>query len=156
DLRDESDRDGLRIVVELKRDAIADVVLNQLYRFTALQTNFAANMLALDSGRPQTMNLKDLLTLFVAFREQVVTRRTKYLLNKARDRAHILVGLAIAVANIDEMIRVIRTSPDPNTARETLMSRDWPARDVSAMITQIDDPRHRLSAEGTARLSMEQ
>src|SRR5207248_2924071 len=116
ELRDESDRDGLRVVVELKRDAIADVVLNQLYRFTALQTNFAANMLALDSGRPQTMNLKDLLTLFVGFREQVVTRRTKYLLGKARDRAHVLVGLAIAVANIDEIIRVIRTSPDPATA----------------------------------------
>ena len=97
-------------------------------------------MVALDGGRPQMMNLKDLLTLFVAFREQVVTRRTKFLLNKARDRAHILVGLAIAVANIDEIIRVIRTSPDPNTARDTLMSRDWPARDVAAMITLIDDP----------------
>ena len=113
-------------------------------------------MLALDSGRPQTMNLKDLLTLFVAFREQVVTRRTKFLLNKARDRAHILVGLAIAVANIDEIIRVIRTSPDPNTARDTLMSRDWPAQDVAAMITLIDDPRHRLAPDGTARLSLEQ
>jgi DNA gyrase subunit A len=156
DLRDESDRDGYRVVIELKRDAMADVVLNQLYRFTPLQTNFAANMLALDSGRPQTMNLKDFLTLFIAFREQVVTRRTKFLLNKARDRAHILVGLAIAVANIDEIIRVIRTSPDPNTARETLMSRDWQARDVSAMITLIDDPRHRLSEDGTARLSLEQ
>ena len=145
DLRDESDRDGFRVVVELKRDAVPDVVLNQLYRFTPLQTNFGANMLALDAGRPQLMNLKDLLTLFVAFREQVVTRRTKFLLNKARDRAHILVGLAIAVANIDEIIRVIRTSPDPNTARETLMSRDWPAKDVAAMITLIDDPRHRLA-----------
>src|SRR5207248_6625626 len=119
DLRDESDRDGYRVVIELKRDAMADVVLNQLYRFTPLQTNFAANVLALDSGRPQVMNLKDLLTLFIAFREQVVTRRTKFLLTKARDRAHILVGLAIAVANIDEIIRVIRTSPDPYTARET-------------------------------------
>jgi DNA gyrase subunit A len=156
DLRDESDRDGFRVVVELKRDAMPDVVLNQLYRFTPLQTNFPANMLALDSGRPQTMNLKDLLTLFIAFREQVVTRRTKFLLGKARDRAHILVGLAIAVANIDEIIRVIRTSPDPNTARETLMSRDWPARDVEAMMTLIDDPRHRISPDGTARLSMEQ
>ncbi len=156
DLRDESDRDGYRVVVELKRDAMADVVLNQLYRFTPLQSNFPANMLALDQGRPQTMNLKDLLTLFVAFREQVITRRTKFLLNKARDRAHILVGLAIAVANIDEMIRVIRTSPDPNTARDTLMSRDWPARDVETMITLIDDPRHRMTAEGTARLSFEQ
>ncbi len=156
DLRDESDRDGFRVVVELKRDAVADVVLNQLYRFTPLQSNFPANMLALDQGRPQTMNLKDLLTLFVAFREQVITRRTKFLLNKARDRAHILVGLAIAVANIDEIIRVIRTSPDPNTARDTLMSRDWPARDVEAMITLIDDPRHRMSPDGTARLSLEQ
>jgi DNA gyrase subunit A len=156
ELRDESNREGIRVVVELKRDAMADVVLNQLYRFTPLQTNFPANMLALDSGRPQTMNLKDLLTLFIGFREQVVTRRIKFLLTKARDRAHILVGLAIAVANIDEMIRVIRTSPDPTTARETLMSREWPAHDVAAMITLIDDPRHRLSPDGTARLSMEQ
>jgi DNA gyrase subunit A len=155
-LRDESDRDGYRVVVEVKRDTMAEVVLNQLYRFTPLQTNFAANVLALDSGRPQVMNLKDLLTLFIAFREQVITRRTKFLLNKARDRAHILVGLAIAVANIDEIIRVIRTSPDPNTARETLMSRDWPAQDVAAMITLIDDPRHRLAEDGTARLSFEQ
>jgi len=156
DLRDESSREGLRVVVELKRDAVADVVLNQLYRFTPLQSNFPANMLALDGGRPQTMNLRDFLTLFIAFREQVITRRTKFLLNKARDRAHILVGLAIAVANIDEIIRVIRTSPDPTTARDTLMSRDWPARDVEAMITLIDDPRHRMTAEGTARLSFEQ
>ncbi|MGY3445673.1 MULTISPECIES: DNA gyrase subunit A [unclassified Bradyrhizobium] len=156
DLRDESDRDGYRVVIELKREAVPDVVLNQLYRFTPLQTNFPANMLALDSGRPQTMNLKDLLNIFVAFREQVVTRRTKFLLGKARDRAHILVGLAIAVANIDEIIRVIRTSPDPNTAREALMSRDWPARDVEAMITLIDDPRHRINEDGTLRLSMEQ
>jgi DNA gyrase subunit A len=156
DLRDESDRDGFRVVIELKRDAMADVVLNQLYRFTPLQSNFAANVLALDSGRPQVMTLKDLLTVFIAFREQVVTRRTKFLLNKARDRAHILVGLAIAVANIDEIIRVIRTSPDPNTARDTLMSRDWPAKDVAAMITLIDDPRHRLAEDGSARLSFEQ
>src|SRR4030081_3296506 len=156
DLRDESDRDGFRVVIELKREAMADVVLNQLYRFTPLQTNFAANMLALDSGRPQTMNLKDLLTLFIAFREEVVTRRTKFLLNKARDRAHILVRLAIAVANIDENIRVIRTSPDPAAARDTLMSRDWAAKDVAAMVTLIDDPRHRLAEDGTARLSMEQ
>ncbi|MGJ5195354.1 MULTISPECIES: DNA gyrase subunit A [unclassified Bradyrhizobium] len=156
DLRDESDRDGYRVVVELKRDAVPDVVLNQLYKFTPLQTSFAANMLALDGGRPQTMTLKDLLTIFVAFRERVVTRRTKFLLNKARDRAHILVGLAVAVANIDEVIRVIRTSPDPATAREALMSRDWPARDVEAIITLIDDPRHRLAEDGTIRLSFEQ
>src|SRR6202011_5390561 len=153
DLRDESDRDGYRVVVELKRDAMADVVLNQLYRFTPLQTNFGANMVALDGGRPQVMNLKDLLTLFIAFREQVVSRRTKFLLNKARDRAHILVGLAIAVANIDEMIRVIRTSPDPNTARDTLMSLDWSATEVATMMTLIDDPRHVITTGGTARLS---
>ncbi len=156
DLRDESDRDGYRVVVELKRDAVPDVVLNQLYKFTPLQTSFGANMVALDGGRPQVMNLKDLLTVFVAFRENVVSRRTKFLLNKARDRAHILVGLAIAVANIDEIIRVIRTSPDPATARDTLMSRDWPARDVETMMMLIDDPRHRISEDGTARLSMEQ
>jgi DNA gyrase subunit A len=156
DLRDESDRDGYRVVVELKRDAVPDVVLNQLYKFTPLQTSFGANMVALDGGRPLVMNLKDLLTVFVAFRESVVSRRTKFLLNKARDRAHILVGLAIAVANIDEIIRVIRTSPDPTTARDTLMSRDWPAADVAAMITLIDDPRHRLAPDGTARLSLEQ
>jgi DNA gyrase subunit A len=156
DLRDESDRDGYRVVVEIKRDAMADVVLNQLYRFTPLQTSFPANMLALDGGRPQTMTLKDLLTIFVAFREQVVTRRIKHKLKKARDRAHILVGLAIAVANIDEIIRVIRTSPNPATARDTLMSRDWPAHEVEAMMTLIDDPRHRLNEDGTARLSLEQ
>ena len=156
EIRDESSREGLRVVIELKRDAVADVVLNQLYRFTPLQSNFPANMLALDGGRPLTMNLRDFLTLFIAFREQVITRRTKFLLNKARDRAHILVGLAIAVANIDEIIRVIRTSPDPTTARDTLMARDWPARDVEAMITLIDDPRHRMAPDGTARLSFEQ
>jgi DNA gyrase subunit A len=156
DLRDESDRDGYRVVIELKRDVVPEVVLNQLYKFTPLQTNFGANMVALDGGRPQLMNLKDLLTVFVAFRETVVSRRTKFLLGKARDRAHILVGLAIAVANIDEVIRVIRTSPDPNTARETLMARDWPAKDMATMIMLIDDPRHRVSEDGTARLSLEQ
>jgi DNA gyrase subunit A len=156
DLRDESDRDGFRVVIELKRDVVPEVVLNQLYKFTPLQTNFSANVVALDAGRPLVMNLKDLLTIFVAFREHVVTRRTKFLLNKARDRAHILVGLAIAVANIDEIIRVIRTSPDPATARDILMERRWPAMDVAAMITLIDDPRHRLEEDGTARLSFEQ
>src|ERR1700732_2718234 len=111
DLRDESDRDGLRVVVELKRDAMPDVVLNQLYRFTPLQSSFPANIVALDAGRPQVMNLKDLLACFIAFREEVISRRTKHLLGKARDRAHILVGLAIAVANIDEVIRLIRSAP---------------------------------------------
>jgi len=156
DLRDESDRDGYRVVVELKRDAVPDVVLNQLYKFTPLQTSFGVNAVALDSGRPQTMNLKDMLTIFVGFREQVVTRRTKYKLRKARERAHEQVGLAIAVANIDEIIKVIRHSPTPAAARETLMTRDWPARDVEDIITLIDDPRHRINADGTIRLSMEQ
>ncbi|WP_407112055.1 DNA gyrase subunit A [Bradyrhizobium sp. LMG 9283] len=156
DLRDESDRDGYRVVVELKRDAVPDVVLNQLYKFTPLQTSFGVNAVALDSGRPQTMNLKDMLTIFVGFREQVVTRRTKYRLRKARERAHEQVGLAIAVANIDEIIKVIRHSPTPAAARETLMTRDWPARDVEDIITLIDDPRHRINEDGTIRLSLEQ
>jgi DNA gyrase subunit A len=155
-LRDESDRDGYRVVVELRRDAVPDVVLNQLYRFTALQSSFSANVVALEGGRPQVMNLKDLLTSFVSFREEVIYRRTKHLLTKARDRAHILVGLAIAVANIDEMIRLIRAAKDANEAREQLMERDWPAHDVAAMVTLIDDPRHSVSAAGTTRLSAEQ
>jgi DNA gyrase subunit A len=155
-LRDESDRDGYRVVVELKRDAMPDVVLNQLYKFTPLQSTFGANMVALDAGRPQVMNLKDLLTSFLSFREEVISRRTKYLLGKARDRAHVLVGLAIAVANIDEVIRLIRASKDANEAREALMGRDWPARDMAPLIALIDDPRHRLTEEGTYRLSAEQ
>ncbi|WP_245303493.1 DNA gyrase subunit A [Pseudorhodoplanes sinuspersici] len=153
DLRDESNREGYRVVIELKRDAIPDVVLNQLYRYTPLQTSFGANMVALDGGRPLLMNLKDLLSSFLAFREEVVSRRTKFLLNKARDRAHVLVGLAIAVANIDEIIRLIRASKDANAAREALIARDWPARDVEAMITLIDDPRHRINEDGTYKLS---
>ena len=156
DLRDESDRDGYRVVVELKRDAMPDVVLNQLYRFTPLQSTFGANMVALDGGRPQVMTLKDLLVAFVTFREEVVSRRTKYLLNKARDRAHILVGLAIAVANIDEVIRLIRAAPDPNTARDALMEREWPAATVASLMDLIDDPRHKVSEAGTAKLSAEQ
>jgi DNA gyrase subunit A len=156
DLRDESDRDGYRVVIELRREAVPDVVLNQLYRFTPLQSTFGANMVALDGGKPQLLNLKDLLRIFVAFREEVVSRRTKYLLSKARDRAHILVGLAIAVANIDEVIRLIRSAHDPNAARETLMSRDWPAATVASLIVLIDDPRHRIAEDGTARLSLEQ
>src|SRR5246127_3518775 len=155
-LRDESDRHGYRVVVELRRDAIPDVVLNQLYRFTALQSSFGANMVALEAGRPLVMNLKDLLASFIAFREQVVYRRTKHLLGKARDRAHVLVGLAIAVANIDAMIKLIRGAKDANEAREQLMGRDWPARDVAAMVTLFDDPRHVVSREGTTRLSAEQ
>jgi DNA gyrase subunit A len=156
DLRDESDRDGYRVVIELKRDAERDVVLNQLYRFTPLQTSFGANMVALDGGRPLVMTLRDMLTAFIAFREEVVSRRTKFLLNKARDRAHILVGLAIAVANIDEVIKLIRASRDAKEAREALMARDWPAKDMINMVLLIDDPRHTVSDEGNTRLSAEQ
>jgi DNA gyrase subunit A len=155
-LRDESDREGYRVVVELRRDAVPDVVLNQLYRYTPLQSTFGANMVALDGGRPLVMNLKDMLQAFVAFREEVVSRRTKHLLGKARDRAHILVGLAIAVANIDEVIRLIRASKDANEAREALMGREWPATTAASLIALIDDPRHRMSSEGTARLTAEQ
>jgi DNA gyrase subunit A len=152
-LRDESDRDGYRVVIEIKRDSMPEIVLNQLYKFTALQSSFGANVVALDSGRPQVMNLKDMLTTFVAFREHVVSRRTKFRLTKARDRTHVLVGLAIAVANIDEVIRTIRASKDANEAREALMVRDWPAADVAALIELIDDPRHKVSRDGTYRLS---
>jgi DNA gyrase subunit A len=153
DLRDESDRDGMRIVIEIKRDAVADVVLNQLWRFTALQSSFGANMIALNGGRPEMLTLTDMLRAFLDFREEVVTRRTKHLLTKARDSAHIQVGLAIAVANIDEVIRLIRTSPDSATARTSLMERVWPARDMAPLITLIADPRHALDADGAIRLS---
>ncbi|MEL6202348.1 MAG: DNA gyrase subunit A [Pseudomonadota bacterium] len=156
DIRDESDRQGYRVVVELKRDAVADVVLNQLYRYTPLQTSFGANMVALNGGKPEQLNLLDMLRAFVAFRETVVSRRTKYLLKKARERAHVLVGLAIAVANIDEVIALIRNAPDPSTAREQLMTRRWPAKDVEPLIRLIDDPRHKINEDGTYNLSEEQ
>ncbi len=141
DLRDESDREGYRVVIELKRDANADVILNQLYRYTPLQTSFGCNMVALNGGKPEQLTLLDMLRAFVSFREEVVSRRTKYLLRKARERAHVLVGLAIAVANIDEVIALIRKAPDPATAREQLMTRRWPAHDVG-----IADPPDRRSA----------
>jgi len=153
DVRDESDRKGMRLVIELKRDAVGDVVLNQLYRFTQLQTNFGCNMVALNGGKPEVLNLKDFITAFVDFREEVISRRTKFLLNKARDRAHILCGLATAVANIDEVIRIIRTSPDPNVAREALMGRDWPTGDIAPLILLVDDPKHPMNPDGTYRLS---
>lgn len=156
DLRDESSREGMRVVVEVKRDALPDVVLNQLYRFTALQSSFGCNFVALNGGKPELMNLKQILDCFIAFREEVVTRRARFLLNKARDRAHILVGLAVAVANIDEVIQLIRTAPDPATAREQLMTRRWPADDVAPLIKLIDDPRHRINEDGTFNLSEEQ
>jgi len=156
DIRDESDRHGMRVVIEIKRDGVGDVVLNQLYKYSQLQTSFGVNSVALTGGRPEVMTLKDMLVAFVAFREEVVTRRTKFLLNKARDRAHVLVGLAIAVANIDEVIALIRAAPDPATARAGLMGRDWPAKDMAPLIRLIADPRHQLSEDGMYRLSEEQ
>ncbi|MFN7167922.1 MAG: DNA gyrase subunit A [Pannonibacter sp.] len=156
DIRDESDRSGMRVVIELKKDAVADVILNQLYRFSALQQSFGCNMVALNGGRPELMTISDMLKAFIAFREEVIGRRTRFLLGKARDRAHVLVGLAIAVANIDEVIHLIRTAPDPATARAQLMGRDWPARDIEPLIRLIDDPRHTVNADGTYRLSEEQ
>ena len=155
-MRDESDRDGYRVVIELKRDAMADVVLNQLYRFTTLQSPFAANMVALNSGRPEQHTLLDFIQAFAQFRETVVTRRTKFLLTKARDRAHVLVGLATAVANIDEVIKLIRTAPDPATAREQLMARNWPAEDVAPLLALIDDPRSKILDGNVYRLSIDQ
>jgi DNA gyrase subunit A len=156
DIRDESSRQGMRVVIEIKRDAMADVVLNQLYRFSQLQSTFSVNNIALTGGRPEQLNLKDLLQAFITFREEVVTRRTKFLLNKSRDRAHILVGLAIAVANIDEVIKLIRRSKDAGEAREALMARAWPAKDLGPLIALIADPRHSLGADNNYRLSEEQ
>ena len=157
DLRDESDRNGIRVVIEIKRDASADVVLNQLYRFSQLQSSFAVNMLALNGGRPELMNLRKVLECFIAFREEVIVRRTKHELGKARDRAHVLVGLALAVANIDEVIRLIRTSPDPATARQRLLDKAWPQQDMGPLIDLIADRRTRRGTEeGTIYLSDEQ
>ncbi|MDE3115413.1 MAG: DNA gyrase subunit A [Pseudomonadota bacterium] len=156
DIRDESDRDGMRVVIELKRDASAEVVLNQLYRYSDMQTSFGVNMLALNGGKPEQMNLKDLLGAFVAFREEVVARRTRFDLGKARERGHTLVGLAVAVANIDEVIRLIRAAPDAATAKAELMARDWPAKDVGPLVALIADPRHAITPEGTIRLTEEQ
>jgi DNA gyrase subunit A len=153
---DESNREGMRVVIELRRDAIADVVLNQLWRFSDLQTSFGANMLAINGGRPEQVNLRDMIGAFTSFREEVVSRRTKHLLAKARERAHVLVGLAVAVANIDEMIRLIRSAPSPAEAREQMMARDWPAKDIGPLVELIADPRHRMAATGTLRLSDEQ
>ncbi|WP_423793539.1 DNA gyrase subunit A [Hyphococcus luteus] len=156
DIRDESSRQGIRVVVELRRDASPDVVLNQLYRHSQLQTSFGVNMLALNGGKPQQLSLRDVLTAFIDFREEVITRRTKFELNKARDRAHILVGLAIAVANIDEVVALIRNAPDPATAKEQLMARDWPAKDLAPLVLLVADPRHLMSDGNTLKLSEEQ
>jgi DNA gyrase subunit A len=156
DLRDESDRDGMRVVVEMKRDASAEVLLNQLYRYTPLQTSFGVNMLALNRGRPEQMGLKEMVQAFVDFREEVVVRRTKYELAKARDRGHVLVGLAIAVANIDEVIHIIRSSKDPAEARERLIAEAWPTGDMMPLVDLIADPRTVLLEGGRIRLTDEQ
>ena len=156
DLRDESDRQGMRIVIEMKRDASADVLLNQLYRFTPLQSSFGVNMLALNRGRPQQMGLHEMIKAFVDFREEVVVRRIKFELNKARDRGHVLVGLAIAVANIDEFIHIIRSSKDPTEARERLVAKDWPAGDMLPLVELIADPRTLVINENLIRLTDEQ
>ncbi len=153
DIRDESNREGVRLVIEVRRDAMPEVVLNQLYRYTALQTSFGVNMLAIDNGRPGMMTIKEIITAFVRFREEVITRRTIFELGKARERAHILAGLAIAVANIDEVIRLIRAAPDPNAAREALLARSWPAEQVADLIALIDEPGHKVAEDGTYRLS---
>src|SRR4051794_3149113 len=156
DLRDESDRQGMRIVIEMKRDASPDVLLNQLYRFTPLQSSFGVNMLALNRGRPEQMGLREMVTAFVNFREEVVERRTKFELGKARDRGHVLVGLAIAVANIDEFIHIIRSSKDPAEARERLIAKDWPAGDMLPLVELIQDPRTLVIDKNLIRLSDEQ
>ncbi len=150
---DESDRTGVRVVVELKRDATPEVVLNQLFRFTPMQTSFGCNMLALNGGRPEQLALRDFLTAFVSFREEVVTRRTAFELNKARERSHVLCGLAVAVTNVDEVVATIRGSADPAEAREKLMTRRWPAMDIAPYIRLIDDPSHTMNDDGTYNLS---
>ena len=156
DVRDESDRQGMRVVVELKRDAAGEVILNQLYRYTQLQTSFGVNMLALDHGRPLQMGLRRLLDIFLEFREEVVFRRIRFELNKARDRGHILVGLVIAVANIDEVIHIIRSSADPSEARERLCARTWPAGDMAPLVELIADPRSIVLEGANIRLTDEQ
>jgi DNA gyrase subunit A len=152
-VQDESDRDGVRVVVELKRDATAEVVLNQLFRFTPMQTHFGCNMLALNGGRPEQLTLRRFLTSFIDFREEVVARRTAYLLRKARERSHILCGLAVAVTNVDEVVATIRASADAAEAREKLMTRRWPAESIAAYIRLIDDPTHTMNDDGTYNLS---
>ena len=152
DIRDESDRTGMRIVIEIKRDAAGDVVLNQLWRHTRLQTSFPVNMLAMNGGRPEQMGLKDVIAAFCEFRREVVTRRSVYQLGKARERAHLLAGLMVALASIDEVIELIKRAPDTETARNQLCERAWPAAEVEAFIALIDDPGHEV-VDGTYRLS---
>ncbi|MEH6753819.1 MAG: DNA gyrase subunit A [Alphaproteobacteria bacterium] len=156
DLRDESDRHGVRVVIELKRDAEPEVVLNQLFRYTPLQTSFGVNMLALNSGRPELMNVKEIIAAFIDFREEVITRRTIFELGKARDRAHTLVGLAVAVANLDPIIALIRAAKDGAEAREQLCAKRWPAGDVAPLIALIDEPGRAVDEDGTYQMSEEQ
>ncbi|MGH6985978.1 MAG: DNA gyrase subunit A [Caulobacteraceae bacterium] len=156
DLRDESDRQGMRVVIELKREASAEIVLNQLHRFTPLQTTFAVNALALNRGRPEQMGLRDMLVAFLDFREEVVVRRTRFELSKARDRAHVLVGLAVAVVNIDDVIAIIRSAADPAEARAKLVDRAWPIGDMGELVALIADPRTTILAGGRVRLTDEQ
>ena len=155
-VQDESDRVGVRVVIELKRDATPDVVLNQLYRFTPMQTSFGCNMLALNGGRPEQLKLRDFLSYFIDFREEVVARRTAYLLREARERSHIRCGLAVAVSNVDEVVATIRASATPAEAREKLMTRAWPAQDIAEYIKLIDDPTHTINDDGTYNLSERQ
>lgn len=155
DIRDESDRQGVRVVIEIKKDFQADVVLNQLYKFTSLQTSFGMNMLAINHGRPMMMNLRDIIQAFIEFREEVIRRRTIYLLNKARDRAHTLVGLAIAVENLDPVIEMIRGAANPQEAKEKLLATNWPAKDVEPLVQLIDEPDRKV-VNGYYKLSEEQ
>lgn len=152
-VQDESDRNGVRVVIELKRDATAEVVMNQLFRFTPMQTYFSCNMLALNGGRPEQLTLRRFLTSFIDFREDVVARRTAYNLRKARERSHVLCGLAVAVTNIDEIVAAIRSSADASEARHKLMTRRWPAADILPYIALIDDPTHTANDDGTYNLS---
>ncbi|WP_370311749.1 DNA gyrase subunit A [Sagittula sp.] len=152
-VQDESDRDGVRVVVELKRDATAEVVLNQLFRFTPMQTSFGCNMLALNGGKPEQLTLRGFLSAFLDFREDVIARRTAYLLRKARERSHVLCGLAVAVSNVDEVVATIRSSADAAEARQRLMERRWPAHEILPYIALIDDPTHKANEDGTYNLS---
>jgi DNA gyrase subunit A len=156
DIRDVSDRHGIRVVVELKKDAESDVILNQLYKFTPLQSSFGCNMVTLNSGKPELLSLRQIIDAFLEFRVEIVVKRTTYLLNKSRDRAHVLVGLAIAIANIDEIISVIRSSPDPATARDYMLKKKWTPKNVDSLIKLIDDPRHKIAEDGSYMLSIEQ
>nr|WP_247742402.1 MULTISPECIES: DNA gyrase subunit A [unclassified Ruegeria] len=152
-VQDESDRNGVRVVVELKRDATPEVVLNQLYRFSPMQTSFGCNMLALNGGRPEQLTLRRFLTSFIDFREDVVARRTAYDLRKARERSHILCGLAVAVSNVDEVVATIRSSADAAEAREKLMTRRWPAAEIEGYLRLIDDPLSKMNDDGTYNLT---